>query len=73
MDLTELLRAIGSGDIYRQGWQKYQENIGEPIGGAIGGFGRGFLGLDRPDYGGEVGRQAHRTGEALSNMPGLVR
>jgi hypothetical protein len=64
MDLSQLLRALG----LQQAYQSYQENIGQPFANIAGPFGRGLLGLDRPEYGEE---QAYRTGQALGNMPGL--
>ena len=63
MDLSQLLRALG----LQQSYQSYQENIGQPFADVAGPFGRGLLGLERPEYGQE---QAYRTGQALSNMPG---
>jgi len=57
--LEELLRAINPVDTY----QRY---IGQPFANVAGPFGRGFLGLQRPEYGSE---QAYRTGQAVSNMP----
>jgi hypothetical protein len=59
MDLTQLLRAIT---------ETYQQNIGQPFANIAGPFGRGLLGLERPEYGEE---QAYRTGQAVGNMPGL--
>jgi len=64
MDLSQLLRALG----LQQAYQSYQQNIGEPFANVAGPFGRGLLGLDRPVYGEE---QAYRTGQGLSNMPGI--
>lgn len=63
MDLSQLLRAIG----LPQAYQAYQQNIGQPFANIAGPFGRGLLGLDRPEYGEE---QAYRTGQAVGNMPG---
>lgn len=63
MDLSQLLRALG----LQQAYQSYQQNIGQPFANVAGPFGRGLLGLERPEYGQE---QAYRTGQALSNMPG---
>lgn len=63
MDLSQLLRALG----LQQAYQSYQENIGQPFANVAGPFGRGLLGLEKPEYGEE---QAYRTGQALGNMPG---
>jgi len=57
--LEELLQAINPANTY----QRY---IGQPFANVAGPFGRGFLGLGRPEYGSE---QAYRTGQAVSNMP----
>jgi hypothetical protein len=58
MDLTQLAKALMQG---------YQQNIGQPFANVAGPFGRGLLGLNKPEYGEE---QAYRAGQALSNMPG---
>lgn len=63
VDLSQLLRALG----LQQAYQSYQENVGQPFANVAGPFGRGLLGLEKPEYGQE---QAYRTGQALSNMPG---
>jgi hypothetical protein len=63
MDMTELLRLLG----LRQAYDAYQRNIGQPIANVAGPFGRGFLGLQQPEYGSE---EAYRTGQAVGNMPG---
>lgn len=63
MDMTELLRLLG----LRQAYDAYQRNIGQPVANVAGPFGRGFLGLQQPEYGSE---QAYRTGQAVGNMPG---
>jgi hypothetical protein len=57
--LEELLQAINPANTY----QRY---IGQPFANVAGPFGRGFLGLQRPEYGSE---EAYRTGQAVSNMP----
>lgn len=49
----------------------YQRYIGQPFAAVAGGGGRGFLGLEPPSYGGDVARQAYRTGQAVGNMPGV--
>jgi hypothetical protein len=49
----------------------YRQNIGDPFAQLVGGAGRGFLGLGVPAYAGSMGMDAYRTGQALSNMPGL--
>lgn len=63
MDLSQLLRALG----LQQAYQSYQENIGQPFANVAGPFGRGLLGLEKPEYGEE---QAYRMGQAMGNMPG---
>jgi hypothetical protein len=47
----------------------YQRMIGQPAAQLIGGGVRGMLGLDVPDYGGALGQEAYRTGQAISVMP----
>jgi len=64
MDLSQLLRALG----LQQAYQSYQENIGQPFANVAGPFGRGLLGLEKPEYGQE---QAYRTGQAVGNMPAV--
>jgi hypothetical protein len=64
MDMNQLLRALG----LQQAYQAYQQNIGQPFANVAGPFGRGLLGLDRPEYGEE---QAYRTGQAVGNMPAV--
>jgi hypothetical protein len=64
MDMSQLLRALG----LQQAYQSYQQNIGQPFANVAGPFGRGLLGLDRPEYGQE---QAYRTGQAVGNMPAV--
>ena len=64
MDVNQLLRALG----LQQAYQAYQENVGQPFANIAGPFGRGLLGLDKPEYGEE---QAYRTGQALGNMPAV--
>ena len=64
MDLSQLLRALG----LQQAYQSYQENVGQPFANVAGPFGRGLLGLERPEYGQE---QAYRTGQAVGNMPAV--
>jgi hypothetical protein len=64
MDLSQLLRALG----LQQAYQSYQQNIGQPFANVAGPFGRGLLGLERPEYGQE---QAYRTGQAVGNMPAV--
>lgn len=63
MDMNELLRLLG----LRQAYDAYQRNIGQPVANVAGPFGRGFLGLQQPEYGSE---EAYRTGQAVGNMPG---
>lgn len=64
MDMNQLLRALG----LQQAYQSYQQNIGQPFANVAGPFGRGLLGLDKPEYGEE---QAYRTGQAVGNMPAV--
>lgn len=64
MDIPQLLRALG----LQQAYQSYQQNIGQPFANIAGPFGRGLLGLERPEYGEE---QAYRTGQAMGNMPAV--
>ena len=64
MDLSQLLRALG----LQQAYQSYQENVGQPFANVAGPFGRGLLGLEKPEYGEE---QAYRTGQAVGNMPAV--
>jgi hypothetical protein len=64
MDMNQLLRALG----LQQAYQAYQQNIGQPFANVAGPFGRGLLGLDKPEYGEE---QAYRTGQAVGNMPAV--
>jgi hypothetical protein len=64
MDMSQLLRALG----LQQAYQSYQQNIGQPFANVAGPFGRGLLGLDKPEYGQE---QAYRTGQAVGNMPAV--
>lgn len=65
MDMTELLRMLG----LRQAYDAYQRNIGQPVANVAGPFGRGLLGLERPEYGEE---EAYRTGQAVGNMPAVA-
>jgi len=65
MDMNELLRLLG----LRQAYDAYQRNIGQPVANVAGPFGRGLLGLERPEYGEE---EAYRTGQAVGNMPAVA-
>jgi len=38
----------------------------------VGGVARGMFGLPAPEYGGEIGREAYRTGQALGVMPAVA-
>ena len=49
----------------------YRQNIGDPFAQLVGGAGRGYLGLGVPAYANTMGMDAYRTGQALSNMPGV--
>lgn len=49
----------------------YRQNIGDPFAQLVGGAGRGYLGLGVPAYANSMGMDAYRTGQALSNMPGV--
>ncbi len=50
----------------------YQRYVGDPFAGVIGGAARGMFGLPAPEYGGEIGREAYRTGQALGVMPAVA-
>lgn len=67
MDVSQLLRALG----LEQAYGAYQRNIGEPFAAMVGGAGRGYLGLDKPEYGGLLAEESYRTGQALGSMPGI--
>jgi len=67
MDINQLLRSLG----LQQAYQAYQQNIGEPFAAVVGGAGRGYLGLDKPEYGGLLGEETYRMGQAMGNMPGI--
>lgn len=67
MDVSQLLRALG----IEQAYGAYQRNIGEPFAAVVGGGVRGYLGFDKPDYGGLLAEESYRTGQALGNMPAL--
>jgi hypothetical protein len=67
MDVSQLLRALG----LEQAYGAYQRNIGEPFAAIAGGIGRGYLGLDKPQYGGLLAEDMYRTGQALGSMPGI--
>jgi hypothetical protein len=67
MDMNQLLRALG----LQQAYQAYQQNIGEPFAAVVGGAGRGYLGLDKPEYGGLLAEESYRTGQAMGNMPAV--
>jgi hypothetical protein len=67
MDMSQLLRALG----LQQAYQAYQQNIGEPFAAVVGGAGRGYLGLDKPEYGGLLSDEAYKTGQAMGYMPAI--
>lgn len=67
MDINQLLRSLG----LQQAYQAYQQNIGEPFAAVVGGAGRGYLGLDKPEYGGLLAEETYRMGQAMGNMPGI--
>jgi hypothetical protein len=67
MDMSQLLRALG----LQQAYQAYQQNIGEPFAAVVGGAGRGYLGLDKPEYGGLLSEESYRMGQAMGNMPAI--
>ena len=50
----------------------YQRYVGDPFAGMVGGVARGMFGLPAPEYGGEIGREAYRTGQALGVMPAVA-
>jgi hypothetical protein len=47
----------------------YQRYIGQPFAAVVGGGTRGMLGLAAPEYGGDLGREAYRTGQVAGIMP----
>jgi hypothetical protein len=67
MDMSQLLRALG----LQQAYQAYQQNIGEPFAAVVGGAGRGYLGLDKPEYGGLLSDESYKTGQAMGYMPAI--
>jgi hypothetical protein len=67
MDINQLLRSLG----LQQAYQAYQQNIGEPFAAVVGGAGRGYLGLDKPEYGGLLSEEAYKTGQAMGYMPAI--
>ena len=67
MDMSQLFRALG----LQQAYQAYQQNIGEPFAAVVGGAGRGYLGLDKPEYGGLLSEESYRMGQAMGNMPAI--
>lgn len=50
----------------------YQQYVGQPFAAFAGGGARGLLGLSSPEYGGEVAREAYRTGQVLGMMPAIA-
>lgn len=50
----------------------YQQYVGNPFAGVVGGTARGMFGLPAPNYGGEIGQEAYRTGQALGVMPAVA-
>lgn len=67
MNIDQLIQALG----LQRAYQAYQQNIGEPFAAIAGGAGRGYLGLDKPQYGGLLAEDMYRAGQAMGNMPGL--
>lgn len=67
MNIEQLMQALG----LQRAYQSYQQNIGQPFAAVAGGIGRGYLGLDKPQYGGLLAEDMYRTGQALGNMPGI--
>lgn len=49
----------------------YQRYVGQPFAAIAGGGARGFLGLEPPQYGGDLARETYRVGQAMGNMPGV--
>jgi len=49
----------------------YQRYIGQPAAQLLGGGIRGYFGLDMPSYATDLGREAYRNAQALSNAPGV--
>ena len=67
MNIDQLMQALG----LQRAYQAYQQNIGEPFAAIAGGMGRGYLGLDKPQYGGLLAEDMYRAGQAMGNMPAL--
>jgi hypothetical protein len=67
MNIDQLMQVLG----LQRAYQSYQQNIGEPFAAIAGGIGRGYLGLDKPQYGGLLAEDMYRTGQALGSMPGI--
>jgi len=67
MNIDQLMQALG----LQRAYQAYQQNIGEPFAAIAGGMGRGYLGLDKPQYGGLLAEDMYRAGQAIGNMPAL--
>lgn len=67
MNIEQLMQTLG----LQRAYQSYQQNIGQPFAAVAGGIGRGYLGLDKPQYGGLLAEDMYRTGQALGNMPGI--
>lgn len=50
----------------------YQRYVGQPFAAVVGGGARGMLGLAPPEYGGSLGQEAYRTGQAIGVMPAVA-
>jgi hypothetical protein len=47
----------------------YRQYVGDPFAAVVGGGARGILGFSAPEYGGALGQEAYRTGQAIGVMP----
>lgn len=65
MNIDQLMQALG----LQRAYQAYQQNIGEPFAAIAGGMGRGYLGLDKPQYGGLLAEDMYKIGQAAGNSP----
>jgi hypothetical protein len=50
----------------------YKQYIGDPFAAVVGGGARGMLGFSPPEYGGQLGQEAYRTGQAIGVMPAVA-
>jgi len=47
----------------------YQKYLGDPFAAVVGGGIRGMIGFSAPEYGGALGQEAYKTGQAIGVMP----